>query len=325
MIFIYFPALGAGGRRFESFCPDNENQGVTKVIPFFIYAICTPFENDSFIMKRIILPILLLFSASIAFAQDGKGELVSAYIIDNQKYIGINEDSLCPLFSVVKFPQALYVAHCLNESDRSLDDKVVVRKHKLMHNTWSPMLRFFKVRHKFSYAELLRYSLQESDNNACDLLFDAFGSPNAVEKYMKELGFEDIRIAKNERQMMAEKASASQNAASPKAIAHLLQWFYEHHNDNNYLAFVWQLMSECKTGTSRLPSILHDGDSIIHKTGTGFSTEKGVSAINDAGIIMHPDGSHCIAVVFVLNHPDGVDSAERLLAETAARLLQKLQ
>ncbi len=36
LIYIYFPALGAGGRRFESFCPDNENQGVTKVTPFFV-------------------------------------------------------------------------------------------------------------------------------------------------------------------------------------------------------------------------------------------------------------------------------------------------
>ncbi len=31
-----YSALGAGGRRFESFCPDNENQGVTKVTPFFV-------------------------------------------------------------------------------------------------------------------------------------------------------------------------------------------------------------------------------------------------------------------------------------------------
>ena len=275
-------------------------------------------------MKRIILPILLLFSGSIAFAQNGKAELVSAYIIDNQKCIGINEDSFCPLFSVVKFPQAVYVAHCLSESGMSLDDKVVVKKNNLMRGTWSPMLNVFKVRHKFSYAELLRYSLQESDNNACDLLFDVFGSPDEVEKYMKELGFDDIKIAKTERQMMADKASASQNAASPKAIANLLQWFNEHHNDDEYLAFVWQLMSECKTGVSRLPSILHDGNSIIHKTGTGFSTEKGVSAINDAGIIFHADGSHSIAVVFVLNHPDGIEAAEKVLAETADELLKKL-
>ena len=275
-------------------------------------------------MKRIILPILLLFSASIAFAQDGKGKLVSAYIIDNQKCIGINEDSLSPLFSVVKFPQALYVAHCLCESGMSLDEKITVRKHNLMHDTWSPMLSVFKVRHRFSYAELLRYSLQESDNNACDLLFDVFGSPDEVEKYMKELGFDDIKIAKTERQMMADKASASQNAASPKAIANLLQWFNEHHNDDEYLAFVWQLMSECKTGVSRLPSILHDGDSIIHKTGSGFSTDKGVSAINDAGIIFHADGSHSIVVVFILNHPDGIEAAEKLLSETADELLKKL-
>lgn len=277
-----------------------------------------------FNMKRIILPILLLLTASPSFAQDSKAEFISAYIIDNQKCIGINEDSICPLFSVVKFPQAVYVAHCLSKSGKSLDEKITVRKRNLMHDTWSPMLNVFKVRHKFSYAELLRFSLQESDNNACDLLFDVFGSPTEVEKYMKELGFDDIKIAKTERQMMADRASTLQNAASPKAIANLLQWFNDHHKDDEYLAFVWQLMSECKTGTSRLPSILCDGDSIIHKTGTGFSTEKGISAINDAGIIFHADGSHSIAVVFVLNHPNGVDAAEKVLAETGDELLKKL-
>ena len=276
-------------------------------------------------MKQIIIVLLLLVTASASFAQGNKAEMISAYIVDNQKSIGINEDSLCPLYSVMKFPQAIYVAHCLSESGESLDDKIMVSKCRLMKDTWSPMLDGFKVRRKFSYAELLQLSLQESDNNACDLLFDTFGGPEKVEEYMVELGFSDIRIAKTERQMMNDRSSTALNAASPKAIASLLQWFFEHHNDNEYLDFAWQLMADCKTGTSRLPSVLSDGDSIIHKTGTGFSTEKGVSAINDAGIIMHPDGSHCIAVVFVLNHPDGVDATERLLAETAAELLQKLQ
>lgn len=275
-------------------------------------------------MKQIILPILLLFMASVTIAQDSNAKMISAYITENQKSIGINEDSLCPLFSVVKFPQAIYVAHCLNESGKSLDDKIYVRKRNLMKDTWSPMLNDFKWHRKFSYAELLRLSLQESDNNACDLLFDVFGSPKEVEKYMANLGFGDIKIAKTERQMMADKSVAALNAASPKAIAHLLQWFFEHHDDNEYLSFVWQLMSECNTGTSRLPSILSFGDSIIHKTGTGFSIGKGVSAINDAGIIIHADGSYCVTVLFVLNHPEGTDAAEKLLAETAAELLKQL-
>lgn len=281
--------------------------------------------NNAIPMRRIILPIMLLFMASATFAQDNSVATVSAYIIDNQKSVGIYEDSLCPLFSVVKFPQAIYVAHCLSESGLSLDDKVTVRKRCLMKDTWSPMLNDFKWRRKFSYAELLRLSLQESDNNACDLLFDAFGSPKEVEKYMESLGFSDIKIAKTERQMMTDRSVAALNAASPKAMAYLLQWFFDHRNDDAYLAFVWQLMSECKTGTSRLPSVISDGDSIIHKTGTGFSTEKGVSAINDAGIIMHPDGSHCIAVVFVLNHPEGTAAAEKLLAETVRRLFKEFQ
>lgn len=277
-------------------------------------------------MRRFITLFLMLFSiVSFTFSQDKETVKVCAFAFDNGKSIGINENSICPLFSVVKFPQAIYIAHCLRESGKSLNDKIVVRKRKLMKGTWSPMLEKFSVRHRFSYAELLQLSLQESDNNACDILFDVFGNPDKVEEYMASIGFNGIKITKTERQMMADKKTALMNAASPKAIANLLQWFFEHHNDNEYLAFVWQLMSECRTGSSRLPSILSDGDFIIHKTGTGFRSEKGISAINDAGIIIHPDGSHNIIVVFVQNQPDGVEAAENLLSQTAQSLLQKLQ
>ncbi len=37
--------------------------------------------------------------------------------------------------------------------------------------------------------ELLRFSVQESDNNACDILFSLIGGPAAVQKDLKEWGW----------------------------------------------------------------------------------------------------------------------------------------
>lgn len=43
--------------------------------------------------------------------------------------------------SVMKFPQAIYVAHYLDSCGISLDQRVTVKKHDLDQNTWSPMLK----------------------------------------------------------------------------------------------------------------------------------------------------------------------------------------
>ena len=73
--------------------------------------------------------------------------------------------------SVMKFPQALYVAHFLDSMKISLNDSVLINRKDLMTDTWSPMLNMIEEEKKFSYGELLALSLQQSDNNACDLLF----------------------------------------------------------------------------------------------------------------------------------------------------------
>lgn len=276
----------------------------------------------TFDFKKIAFAVILTAAAMASYGQTR--EKVCAFVQTGDKCAGVNEDGSAPLFSIVKFPQALYVAHCLTESGRPLDGKVTVRKRSLMQDTWSPMLEMFGRCRRFSFAELLRLSLQESDNNACDILFDVFGAPEAVEEYISCIGFPGVRIRSTERQMMSDRKTAYLNAASPREIAGLLEWFFQHRNDNEGLSYVWQLMSGCNTGLSRLPAAAEPGDNVIHKTGTGFATETGVSAINDAGVIIHPDGTHSVAAVFVLDHSGRPESAEALLSGTARGLLQAL-
>ena len=105
------------------------------------------------------------------------------------------------MHSVMKFPQALYVANYLSRKGLDLDDTIVVDKADLMQDTWSPMLKLFEGKKAFSYAELLELSLVQSDNNASELLFRFCGKPKAVEKYMRKLGFHDIHIRRTEAQM----------------------------------------------------------------------------------------------------------------------------
>lgn len=211
---------------------------------------------------------------------------------------GVALDRPFAMHSVMKFPQALYVADWMRQNDISLSDSVLVRRSELMPDTWSPMLTMFGDQQHFTYAQLLELSLAQSDNNACDLLFRHAGSPACVSRYMKALGFGDIHVRLTEREMGAAPARASENSSTPRAMALLFEWFYDHRDSNRYLNFVWQTMAECHTGPERLPATLPDGANIVHKTGTGFTYPDQTRDRNDAGIILLPDGTHYTLAVF---------------------------
>ena len=238
-----------------------------------------------------------------------------ACIMRNGSLVGINENERFAMHSVMKFPQALYVADYLNRKGLILDDTIVVDKAELMQDTWSPMLKLFEGKKAFSYAELLELSLSQSDNNACELLFK-FGEAKAVENYMRKLGFHGIHVRMTEEQMHKNPAKAIENSATPAEMVRLFEWFYQHKDDNQYLTFIWKAMANCSTGLKRIPAAIPADARIVHKTGTGFPLPEGLQDMNDAGIILMPDGSHAIIAIFTTLSP-----SEDVIANIARQLL----
>ena len=119
--------------------------------------------------KKIVIIILALASF---ISVDAQNEVIGGYVKKDGTESGINATSRFPMYSVMKFPQALYVADFLIKNNIELNTEVMVRKDKLMQDTWSPMLKTFEGEKAFTYSELLALSLQQSDNNACDILFE---------------------------------------------------------------------------------------------------------------------------------------------------------
>ena len=241
-----------------------------------------------------------------------------ACIMRDDSIIGINENERFAMHSVMKFPQALYVADYLSRKGLALDDTIVVDKADLMQDTWSPMLKRLEGKMAFSYAELLELSLVQSDNNACELLFKYCGKPQAVEKYIRRLGFPDINIRMTEEQMQKNPAKAIENSSTPAEIVRLFEWFYYSKDDNPYLTFIWEVMANCSTGQKRIPAAIPADARLVHKTGTGFPSSNGVQDMNDAGIILMPDGSHVIIAVFAKHSP-----SEAVIANIARQLLEQ--
>ena len=228
-------------------------------------------------MRKIVTLVCALVVTS-CWAQEPISDSTSfgACIMRDGSFVGINENERFAMHSVMKFPQALYVADYLSRKGLTLDDTIVVEKADLMQDTWSPMLKQFEGKGTFSYAQLLELSLGQSDNNASELLFKFCGKPKAVEKYMRKLGFCDIHVRMTEEQMHKNPAKAIENSSTPTEMVRLFEWFHHHKDDNQYLTFIWKAMADCSTGLKRIPAAIPADARIVHKTGTGFPGPRGI-------------------------------------------------
>ena len=274
-------------------------------------------------MRKIVTFLYALIAASCwaqeLISDNSKPSNYGACIMRNDSISGVNQNEHFAMHSVMKFPQALYVADYLSRKGLALDDTIVVDKADLMQDTWSPMLKRFEGKRAISYAELQELSLGQSDNNACELLFKHCGKPKAVEKYMRKLGFHDIHVRMTEKQMHKNPTKAIENSSTPAEMVRLFEWFYHHKDDNQYLTFIWKAMADCSTGLKRIPAAIPADARIVHKTGTGFPLSEGVQDMNDAGIILMPDGSHAIIAVFTTN-----SSSEAVIANITRQLLDTI-
>ena len=267
-----------------------------------------------------MLRILIIFFAIVStISVDAQNEVIGGCVKKGGMANGINATKRFPMYSVMKFPQALYIADFLIRNNIELNTEVIVWKDDLMQDTWSPMLNTFENKKSFTYSELLALSLQQSDNNACDILFERCGSPKNVEKYIRNLGFKDIRIQKTEKQMHANPAHSRKNWCTPQSMVELLGWFAAHHNDNELLRYIWKLMADSQTGGDRLPAAVPNSAKVVHKTGTGFPLPSGLpSGICDVGIIILDNGQQLPIAVFITN-----PSSQSRISDVAKQLLEQ--
>lgn len=253
----------------------------------------------------LLLSTILVFSYYSVIAQStntnvkgSPSDIYGACLYVDGNATGVRMEKPFAMHSIMKFPQAIFVAEYLKKNSISLDETIIVKKDELVENTWSPMLKMFDQERDFSYAELLKLSLAQSDNNACDILFKRLGDPYIVEDYLHKKGFTEIHIKWTEREMGINPSRAADNNCTPRDMARLFEWFYKNKGQNEYLGFVWETMANCQTGTERISSIIPQGSVFVHKTGTGFPSKDKRQDRNDAGVIIMPNGTHQVIAVF---------------------------
>lgn len=243
-----------------------------------------------------------------------------AVIFNGQDTLTVHNDSLYPMMSVFKLHQAMAVLHHLERQGLPLHTRVPIRKSQLLPDTYSPLRdKYPQGGISLPISELLTYTLQLSDNNACDILFEYIGGTAVADRYIRSLGITGFRICATEDEMHRDLTLCYQNRTSPLAAARLTEKIASDSLFSSpYQEFLRQTMLTCETGKDRLPQPLSGTQARIgHKTGTGDRNEKGeIIGFNDVGFVLLPDGTHYTIAVFIRNSSE----SEAVNAQVIARI-----
>lgn len=252
-----------------------------------------------------------------------KNALVGVAILGSRgDTLSINGEKHFPMQSVFKFHIGLAMLDAIDKGKFSLNQKIKLKKNQLLEGLWSPIREKYPQGTKLSIAEIMEYTISQSDNAGCDALLRLLGGASAVENYFVKNKFENISIKINEEIMQSNWDLQFQNWTTPKAANEVLAAFF--YNKRRLITqkshdFIWKVMRETSTGKNRLKGLLPPETVVAHKTGwSGVHKITGISAaVNDIGIVFLPNGEHFFISVFVTNSKEDTQTNERIIAEIA--------
>ena len=284
-------------------------------------------------MKNVILSVALVALSGLGnvsasehgalcdsirrFVAGFKAETGVAVMLPDGDTLSVNNNRRYPMLSVVKLPLGMAVADMMERRRLPLDTEVEVAKADLLPDTYSP-LRDARPDGGFQMTveELLNYSLQLSDNNACDILFRFVGGTAVVERYVHSIGVQECNIRCTEEQMHFHPDDCYLNYSTPLAAVRLLNVLGEEAKERPLFGHVMQTIGACETGLNRIPHPLTDTGAVVyHKTGTGGYNARGqLVAVNDIGIVELPGGITYALAVFVKDSSESPETTESIIA-----------
>lgn len=272
------------------------------------------------IQSLFALIILLLSSCATtrlqrqvkAIVKDKPVRIGVAINYEGKTVCRVNAKKMFPMMSVFKLHQAVAVLDSLGNDTARLSESIWISKDMLRKDTYSPLReRYPEGNIHLTLAELLRYSLWFSDNNACDILFGRFGGTAYANNRMKAIRLRHTQIRWTEADMHEDTRRCSDNYTTPGDALLLLEKAY----GNRWLR---TCLSECRTGQNRIPALLPPNTIVGHKTGTGDRTPEGLyRGINDIGFIELPNGKHILIAIFCDESRLTVEETESIIAQIA--------
>ena len=252
-------------------------------------------------------------------------EVGVAWIADGREYV-VNGHGGYPLMSVFKLHGAIAALRQMERRGTPTDTLITVKASEMLEDTYSPMLRLYGKRDfTIRMDSLLRYSVAESDNNACDIIIRLAGGIGAVDAEMRAIGLTDFNLTETEATMHADPMRSYNNCSTPLSVAVLFKKLYEDGIlGEPYATLLKNILLSTSTGPNKIKAGLAPGMTLAHKTGTGSILPDGTMiADNDAGAITLPDGRRVYIAVLIKDTKLGTEANARLMADIARVVIGK--
>lgn len=284
------------------------------------------------ISKLLFIVFILQFSTHFSFSQlstlrnkieaityDKKAKIgISILDLDKGDTLTLNNSHHFPMQSVFKFHLALAVLYLVDEGKMKLDQPIFVNKSDMLPSLYSPMREKYPEGNvTLPLSEIIKYTVSQSDNSGCDLLFRLIGGPEKANQYIHSLGIKDVAIKNPEVEIQADWSVQYQNWTTPSAATKLLESFYRKNilSKDSY-NFLWKTMVETTTGPNKLKGKLPKEAIIAHKTGySGKNKEEMVAATNDIGIVILPNGKKFAIALFVSDSMENEKTNDEIMAD----------
>jgi beta-lactamase class A len=283
--------------------------------------------------KSLYFVFIFQFSALFSFAQlstlkskieaithDKKAKVgVSILDLDKGDTLTLNNSHHFPMQSVFKFHLALAVLDLVDKGKMKLDQPIFVKKSDLLPNLYSPLREKYPEGNvTLPLSEILQFTVSQSDNSGCDLLFKLIGGTEKANQYIHRLGIKDVAIKNPEVEIQADWSIQYKNWTTPSAATKLLEMFYKKNilSKNSY-NFLWKTMVETTTGPNKLKGKLPKEAIVAHKTGYSGAKDGLVGATNDIGIVILPNGKKFAIALFVSDSMENEKTNDGIMADVA--------
>lgn len=290
---------------------------------------------------------------------------VTAIQIESNKRISYNSTKPCFMASTVKVPIAITLLNRVDNKQESLDRVLQLNAEDSVLGSGGLYISLDKSPTNVSIKRLLTLMLINSDNSATDAILKEINGPNTVQKRLDNLGLKNIRVDRTILQEMFAASGASLQYLSQPHSHKSLETLFDSVPVANKLR-AWKvletdlsdtttsddmalllaklykqqllspestkllihIMMQCRTGKSRIKSLLPPNTVVAHKTGT-WSIDSSQRLLknpesknlfrfaSDVGIIALPKNKgHLALAVYVKSKTVGPDR-NRVIAEVS--------
>jgi beta-lactamase class A len=259
----------------------------------------------------------------VQIAAEARGRVgVAARLLETGEEASLSAGEHFPMQSVYKLPIAMAVLRRVDAGELKLDQMVQVAKSDFVRQGQaSPVRDKYPNGTQLTLAELLRYTVGESDGTTSDVLLNLVGGGQAVMAFLKEINVSGLNIVNSEKEIGRDWQTQYENWATPRAALDLLAALHAQRGlSPESQKLVLKLMTESIPGQKRLKGQLPAGTVVAHKTGTGGTRNGVTSATNDIGIITLPNGRHIAVAVFISDSAADLATREAVIAKIAKAL-----